>query len=175
VRIQTARIGSHRADRRAPGEVTYYTEPGSARVPSVYAETPGPVPAQYGGFSMDWGVGAGAGAWIASPIDMLRLVASVTLATAPAMFAKPPRNGYAFSGLPIGRGWVWRHDGGLPGTAATLHIADDAAWCIVTNSSQGGALVDALDKAIEAFVTTNPVWPSTDHFPAYADPAMPPR
>jgi N-acyl-D-amino-acid deacylase len=164
--VTRVRVGSHRVEGRFPGEVAYYDAPKAERIPSMYADTPGLVPAQYGGFTMDWGTGSGAGAWIGSTVDMLRLVASVTLGV-PPIFAKPPRTGYAFSGLPIGRGWFWRHDGSLPGTATTLHIADDMAWCILTNSSSGGLLINELDKEIEMFAKTITDWPNVDYFATY--------
>ena len=167
VQINRMRVGSHRQDQQARGEVTYY-DPFAAPVASLYADTPGRVPVPYGGILIDWGTGSGAGGWIGSTIDVLRLVASVTLGRDPAMFGTRPRTGFAFSALPIGPGWIWRHNGAMPGSATTLHIRYDVAWSILTNTSdRGTALVDDIDNAIDAAVRRGLDWPETDLFPLF--------
>jgi hypothetical protein len=122
---------------------------------------------QYGGITVDWGTGSAAGAWVSNTMEMLRLVASVTLGRTPAMFKTPPRTGWSFSGLPVGRGWEWIHDGGIPGTATRLHISDDVAWCILTNTDvNGGSFLNDFDAAIRIFLKTA-TWPGNDLFPEY--------
>ncbi len=165
-------VGSHLKEGRFPGEVTYYV-PGNTLSTPIYANLQSPVPVQYGGFTMDWPgspAGAGAGAWVSNVIDMLRFEASVTLAVPPVMFSTPPRTGFGFSELPIGRGMGWRHDGGLPGTSTTLHISDDVAWCVLTNGQTqniAGSFLDDFDQAIAAFVGAKTDWPPGDLFPQY--------
>jgi uncharacterized protein (TIGR03437 family) len=167
VGLTQTRIGRHLKTDKFPGEVTYYVTPGAPLVPPIYAGLPALVPIQYGGFTVDWGTGSAAGAWVSNTIELLRLVASVTLGHAPAMFTTSPRSGWAFSGLPIGRGWEWRHDGGIPGTSTTLHIVDDVAWCILTNTDfNGGPLINDLDAAVKSFLQTAN-WPGGDMFPQY--------
>ncbi len=163
--LTRTRIGRHIKEEKFPGEVTYYVDPSTPFYPPVYVGLPALVPLQYGGFPLDWGTGSAAGGWISNTIELLRLVASVTLARNPAMFKVPPRTGFAFSGLPIGRGWIWEHDGSIPGTATSLKIDDDLAWCILTNTSiNGGAFISDLNKAVTTFVTSVSSWPADDKF-----------
>ena len=162
--LAKTRIGRHLQADRFPGEVTYYVAPGTPLVPPIYAGLPPLVPIQYGGIAMDWGTGSAAGAWVSNPIELLRLVASVTLGQSPAMFKTPPRSGWAFSGLPIGRGWEWVHDGGIPGTSTRLHISDDTAWCILLNTdNNGGAFINDFDTVVKSFLQSV-AWPDGDLF-----------
>jgi CubicO group peptidase (beta-lactamase class C family) len=166
--LTQTRIGRHLKSGKFPEEVTYYTSPGTPLYPSLYADLPAFVPLQYGGTIIDWGTGSAAGGWISNTMELLRLVASVTLGQSPAMFTVPPRTGFAFSGLPIGLGWNWRHDGGIPGTSTTLHIYNDVAWCILTNTDyNGGDFINDVDSVVQTFALGNPTWPTGDLFPQY--------
>jgi len=167
-----SRVGSHLQSGTLPGEVTYYTSASNQSVPTIYSDTPPFVPAPYGGFTMDWGAGSGAGAWVSNTMEVLRLVASVTLSSQPALLAQiPHRPAWAFSALPIGTGWEYVHDGGLPGTSAVLHIKDDMAWCFLTNTDVGSAAFSGeLDSALRSFILqadSSNAWPPSDAFPQY--------
>jgi uncharacterized protein (TIGR03437 family) len=165
--LTKTRIGGHLLANKFPGEVTYYVAPGTPPVAPIYAGLPPLVPIQYGGITVDWGTGSAAGAWISNTIELLRLAASVTLGQSPAMFTTPPRSGWGFSALPIGRGWEWVHDGGIPGTATRLHLADDAAWCILLNTDfNGGSFINDFDAAVKNFLQTV-AWPGGDLFPQF--------
>ncbi len=172
--LSHTKVGSHLKQNNLTGEVTYYVPAGTPPVSPVYANMTGPVPFPYGGIIMDWPgstPGEAAGAWISNTMDMLRITASVTLGRAPEMFAKPPRTGFAFSAFPIGRGWEWRHDGGMPGTATTLHILDDVAWCILTNGklqhTSIGSFINDFDVAVKSHVIATTKWPTGNLFEHY--------
>ncbi len=174
VGLSQTRMGGRLRSDRYTNEVTYYLPPGTPLAPRAYGDLPPLVSQQYGGqVGFDWGAGGAAGAWVSNTIELLRLVASVTLGRNPSLFVNPPRTGWAFSGLPIGLGWVWEQDGGIPGTSTILSIQDDVAWCILTNTSYNAdAFGGALDKAVQNAVQQTTVWPSGDLFPQYLLPQI---
>jgi N-acyl-D-amino-acid deacylase len=172
--LSQTRICGTLKSERFPNEVTYYLPPGTPLAPRGYADLPPLVPQQYGGeVGCDWGTGAAAGGWVSNTVELLRLVASVTLGQSPTLFTNPPRSGWAFSGLPIGLGWVWEQDGGVPGTSTILSILDDVAWCILTNTSYNSdTFGSALDQAVKTAVQQTTTWPSGDLFPQYLLPQI---
>jgi N-acyl-D-amino-acid deacylase len=172
--LSQTRIAGRTESERYPNEATYYLPPGTPLAPRAYADLPPLVPEQYGGqVGADWGTGSAAGAWISNTIELLRLVASVTLAQSPSLFVNPPRAGWAFSGLPIGLGWAWEQDGGTPGTSTILAIQNDVAWCILTNTSYNADTFGGeLDQAVKKAVQQTTVWPSGDLFPQYLLPQI---
>jgi uncharacterized protein (TIGR03437 family) len=168
VGVGKTHVSSHLKANRLPGEVTYYPPPDEPLTQTFYpADTPLYVPGPYGGFTLDWGAGSAAGAWASTCPDLLRHTAAVTLGKSPALFTNPPRSGFDFSPLPIGRGWEWDHDGGIDGTATRLEINDDVAWCILTNTTNTAtSFLDALDQPIMSMINqlNKSGWPTGDLF-----------
>jgi N-acyl-D-amino-acid deacylase len=184
---------THLADRQ-DGEVGYYGFAGEALATSVF---PGEsqVPWEYGGFFLE--AMAAHGAWIASPVDMMRFATTIdhessvpdqlTPASLAAMIADPhvpsctptggtmpedPSYWYGFGLEANASGNLW-HTGSLPGTATEDVIAGNGySWAVFTNtrSATPGEPNSALDQHLWDPVSTVTRWGAHDrfdHYPAF--------
>lgn len=129
-------LGGTLASQRYEEEVMYYDYPDAPLKPSVFPWPPSSVPQPYGGdFSLEQYQGAGA--WVSSTIDVLRLVNSLdspaplsilTAASFQAMIQNPdvkvycsPLSGYFGLGWNFNHGHeCWSKGGKLPGTTANV-------------------------------------------------------
>lgn len=118
----------------------------------------------------------GAGGWVASPSELLRLLAAIdndptipdilTPASIAYMTQKVPH------GLPIG--WIetnkrgdWTRSGTLAGTSALMKKqADGYSWVFLTNSSswKGSRFPSYINRAITRAMSTVTEWPERDLF-----------
>lgn len=158
---------------KAPFEVTYY-EPGDAeRKPSIYSYSE-MVPASYGGNDIE--ALGGAGDWIATAPDLMKLLLAVDgfdtrkdfLSDESIRFMTDTNNGYA----PIG--WkttiydgTWWRTGTFPGTACMIkRQADGVAWVVLLNTSAWNGPEISTDinymMARALFQVKN--WPDDDLF-----------
>ena len=186
--------GRTRLSDRADGEVFYQGYPGEPLVPSVFPGDPPGVPWEYGGFYLE--AMAAHGAWIASPVDMVRFATTIdgkttrpdqlTGASEAEMFADPhvptcrvdggtdPENAnywYGFGLQANSYGNYW-HTGSLPGTATEDVIAGNGfTWAIFSNSrTAGGAELGGIDQHGWDPIGSVTQWGSRDlfdQFPAF--------
>lgn len=184
--IDRMHIGQSLAAGRAPGEVTYYMQVGSAEKSSVFPYGPTTVPEPYGGYYLE--AQDSHGVWLASApallkfwnaIDGLRgatLLNAQSLAqmtqrpSIPYWTDTPVWYGLGFYIIPADTGYDWWHDGSVPGARTyVLRTHDGYAWAALfnmrLNNSSDDAnffndLVTGLRKAQSAVTT----WPSTDQF-----------
>lgn len=185
VGITRMSIGDASAESRETGEVRYYGYPGEPLVHSVITGTPSHVPAPY---SFDPETMDADGGWIASPIDLVRLVSAIDGSKPPTilnseivalMTARPELEHWQDQPEYYGMGWfiysegdevVWWHTGSLFGTASILvRTRDGTSWAALFNSRPEdyeqffGELHGLLFEAVNEVTR----WPSRDLFPQY--------
>jgi len=135
-------IAGNLQSEKAPFEVTYYETTGVVLKPSIYG-TGEMVPPRYGG--NDIRSLGGAGAWIATAPDLMRLLLAVDgfqtrpdiLSNQSIQFMTDISNGFApvgWKGTVVDGNW-WR-TGSFPGSAGMLkRQPDGTAWVVLLNSS----------------------------------------
>lgn len=154
-------------------EVTYYEANDRSLKPSIYA-TGEMVPASYGG--NDIKALGGAGAWIATAPDLMRLLLSVDgfntrpdiLSDESIRFMTDNENGYA----PVG--WkatvldgTWWRTGSFPGTAGMMkRQSDGISWVVLFNSSawNGPEIYSYISRMMTKVVSSIDPWPQYDLF-----------
>jgi CubicO group peptidase (beta-lactamase class C family) len=140
--IYDMEIAGNLQTEKAPHEVTYYENSTPVYKPSIYG-TGEMLPPRYGG--NDIKTLGGAGAWIATAPDLMRLILSVDgfsskpdiLSPQSIQFMTDNSNGYA----PVG--WKatvmdgnWWRTGSFPGTAGMLKRQPDGiSWVVLLNTS----------------------------------------
>jgi CubicO group peptidase (beta-lactamase class C family) len=160
-------------DQRAPFEVTYYEPAGMPLRPSVY-DSHVMVPVAYGGNDIE--TLGGAGEWLATAPDLMRLVLAIDgmdynddmLKEESITFMTDPKNRYA----PVG--WkatylngTWIRTGSFSGTAAMLkRQSDGVTWVVLFNSSTwNGPLIHSyIDRMMTKAVSLVGSWPVYDLF-----------
>lgn len=185
--VAAPRIGRSLRSGRFPGEVVYVAQGDDRRrVPAAVGE--GRVPLQYGGFdlkAMD-----SHGGWVASALDLVRLMAGVDGRPGVADILEPTsiermganpgppaqdagsRVWYAL-GWYRNRGGDWFHDGSLPGSAAFMGMtADGLLFAVVgntrhTNPEFTADFHETARRAVENVRSGS----DRDLFPAYGYPA----
>jgi CubicO group peptidase (beta-lactamase class C family) len=126
--IYDMRIAGNLPSEKAPFEVTYYIPPDIALKPSIY-DLNEMVPPCYGG--NDIRALGGAGAWIATTPDLMRLLLESI------RFMTDNSNGFA----PVGwkatvMGGTWWRTGSFPGSAGMMKRQPDGlSWVVLFNSS----------------------------------------
>jgi uncharacterized protein (TIGR03437 family) len=190
--ITRMRLAKPFANQRAIGEVHYYDCPGSTLVEPYYPNAGDLVPQPYGGTPME--VLGATGAWIASPIDLVRFATAVDGSRWPR-FLKPetvkemlarsavwPEDAPGWYGL----GWVvqradgdriWWHNGLMNGASAYLMRSEamslDLAVTFNSASFDEDAFFGDLFSVVAEAIAATPYWPSDDFFPAYYEPSSP--
>jgi CubicO group peptidase (beta-lactamase class C family) len=158
-------------EEKAPFEVTYY-EPGDAVLkPSIYGNG-NMVPASYGGNDIE--ALGGAGAWLATAPDLMRLLLAVDgfdsrkdiLNQESITFMTDVNNGYA----PVG--WkttiydgTWWRTGTFPGTAGMLkRQSDGTAWVVLLNTSawNGPEISADINYMMSRALNQVKEWPDRD-------------
>lgn len=187
--IQRMALGKALPAQRQLGEVEYY-DPQVA--PAVYPGIGETVPLPDGGYYFE--IIEAAGAWIASPVDLVRFVNGVDGRKAPAllnaasltqMTAKPSyvtgNDGHYGLGWVIepqpGGGADWSHNGALEGNYALLYRSEagGVAFALTFNAlpKQESFYEESL-VGIGAVLQSVRNWPQGDEFEAYL-PASTPR
>lgn len=184
--IQRMALGGALPSQRRLGEVEYYDP---SVLPAVYPGIGDTVPAPDGGFYFE--TIQSAGAWIASPVDLVRFANGVTGRTGTALLRPEwlrevtTRPSYAKAGDSFyGLGWQiepsgdWSHDGLIEGTFAYLYRTDLGGGISVAFTFNGvPTSEEALDTLLGTLLTTLlsvRQWPDSDQFSAYL-PATAPR
>ncbi|MBL8210871.1 MAG: serine hydrolase [Bryobacterales bacterium] len=179
--IQRMRLGGSLPSQRALGEVDYYAD---TVLPALYPGVGDEVPGPDGGYYFE--VIEGAGAWIASPVDLVRFADGVdgrrgtALLQRDLLSAIAARPAYGSEESHYGLGWVidrslgvvtWLHDGGLDGTRALLlrsEAAGGVSVAMVFNATPGSeeALGDLLDRVVLTVLSVRQ-WPAGDTYEEY--------
>lgn len=190
---RTMRIGRSLPTQRAAGEVRYHLPPGHAekRVDSAFPAAGERVPAPDGGFHLE--AMDAHGGWIASALDLARLLAALERPAEKPLLAEGSRRAMRERPAPplgrdehgvesetyYGLGWMVRpqkqrperanlwHAGSLPGTS-TLMVRrhDGLSWVALFNQRQeSDELPDgAIDAALHRAANAVEAWPSEDLF-----------
>jgi CubicO group peptidase (beta-lactamase class C family) len=166
-------IAGNLQSERAPNEVTYYENAGVVLKPSIYG-TGELVTPRYGG--NDIRSLGGAGAWIATAPDLMRLLLSVDgfgtkpdiLSDQSIQFMTDVSNGFA----PVG--WKatvmdgnWYRTGSFPGSAGMMkRQPDGTAWVVLFNSSawNGPEIYSYISNMMTRVVTRINPLPAYDLF-----------
>ncbi|MFN8241654.1 MAG: serine hydrolase domain-containing protein [Bacteroidales bacterium] len=166
-------LAKNLSSEKAPFEVNYY-EPGDAVLkPSIY-DTTKIVPASNGGNDIE--ALGGAGAWIATAPDLLKLLLAIDgfssradiLSDSSISFMTDNNNGYA----PVG--WKttimdgnWWRTGTFPGSACMIkRQPDGTAWAVLLNSSawNGPEISASVNYMMMRALSHVKQWPDIDLF-----------
>ena len=182
VKVTRMELGKTRRSDRLRDEVTYYDLPGKQPSSSVFAgEVADAFP--YAGWHHEgWGA---AGAWIASPSDVVRFVNHVDGRRMPQILSRDSvsemvaRNSATESrpGFYYGLGWRiqkkkvghhWYHDGSSSVGAGTMMLrsANGFAWCASFNRRMpaGRLLYKEFNSAMWKLTRETKAWPTHDLF-----------
>jgi N-acyl-D-amino-acid deacylase len=186
--IRRMQIGKTLKDQRADGEASYYDVPAAPLFDSVFPAM-GKVPMAYG----SWNHPAldAHGGWIASAVDLLRLVRGVegSGGVTPVLSADMIRQMTAFQALQgqsasnyPGLGWrvnlpplvtseEWWHTGALQGCCAALLVrrADGVSYAVLFNllPADYAGFFNELIPLMRDEVERVRRWPQRDLFPGY--------
>ena len=158
---------------KAPFEVTYYEPSDIALKPSIYG-TGVMVTPSYGG--NDIKTLGGAGAWLATSPDLMRLLLSVDgfktrpdiLSEESIRFMTDNDNGFAPVGwkATVNNGTWWR-TGSFPGSAGMMkRQSDGLSWVVLFNSSawNGPEIYSYINNMMFRVFSQIKSWPDTDLF-----------
>jgi N-acyl-D-amino-acid deacylase len=179
--ISRMRIGGSREADRFPGEVHYYDYPGAPLAAPIFAADTGPVPRPY---DLSLPAMDSHGGWIASAIDVLRLIRVVDNRPVPPdilsqssisnMIARPSPPWGSAEEPYYGMGWLvrntpdnWWHDGALPGTRTEMVRAGNGfTWVILCNTRayNDTAFFNDMDNLGWRAQTAVSTWPTNDMF-----------
>lgn len=171
--IYDMKIAENLPSEKAPFEVTYYIPSDIAYKPSIY-DASEMVPPCYGG--NDIKALGGAGAWIATTPDLMRLLLAVDgfssrkdiLSNESIRFMTDNDNGFA----PVG--WkgtlmdgTWWRTGSFPGSAGMLkRQSDGISWVVLFNSSawNGPEIYSYISSMMNKVIPKIEPWPEYDLF-----------
>ena len=171
--IYNMRIGGNLYSEKYLNEVTYYEQSNADSVESIYG-TGKIVSHRYGG--TDIKTLGSAGGWIATPAELLKLVAAIDATENKFNILEKEaielmtNKGKKYKPM----GWrgsdgndTWWRTGSLAGTSALLvHLNDSISYCIITNTSswKGSNFTLELNKLMRKIIHTNDDWPDRDLF-----------
>lgn len=166
-------IAGNLPSEKAPNEVTYYEPSDVVLKPSIYG-TGEMVTPSYGG--NDIRTLGGAGAWVATAPDLMRLLLAVDgFRTRPDIlndqsirFMTDNANGYA----PVGwKGTIidgtWWRTGSFPGSAGMMkRQSDGLSWVVLFNSSawNGPEIYSYINNMMYRVISKINPWPENDLF-----------
>jgi CubicO group peptidase (beta-lactamase class C family) len=166
-------IARNLPSERAPYEVTYYEPSDVMLKPSIYG-TGKMVTPSYGG--NDIRTLGGAGAWVATAPDLMRLMLAVDgfntrpdiLSGESIRFMTDNSNGYAPVGwkTTVGNGNWWR-TGSFPGSAGMMkRQSDGVSWVVLFNSSawNGPEIYSHISNMMFRVISQLKPWPEYDLF-----------
>lgn len=171
--IYDMKIAGNLPTEKAPFECTYYEPPDISKKLSIYGTGEMVLPC-YGG--NDIKALGGAGAWVATAPDLMRLLLAVDgFDTRPDIlnnesihFMTDSQNGFA----PVGwkatiLGGTWWRTGSFPGTAGMMkRQSDGISWVVLLNSSSwnGPDIYSYISNMMNKVITRLEPWPDTDLF-----------
>lgn len=177
--IRRMQIGNNRYEERLPDEVAYYDHPGAELRPDINGSG-NKVPRPYGGTDVRL-LGA-AGGWIASPVELLRLVLSLDgMASVPDILSEESicqmscnsGNGLQEGVRCLEIGWrycnsrEWVRTGYLGGTHAVVSRRNDGiVWVLITNQSswRGTYFSAEILSEMEKILASVKAFPQRDLF-----------
>ena len=187
--ITQMQIGASLFEDRVAGETRSHPPLGAQLVDSVFPNVPGPVEFPYGGFHLE--AMAGHGGWLASPVELVRLIASAERSREPfvlsqssvdQMVARPALSNWNGTLTYYAQGWNvrpvenndanWWHDGALPyNTAKLVRRADGITFAVMFNSHPDPAVqspfFQQLDQGLNNAADQILNWPDHDLFEDY--------
>jgi len=187
--ITQMQIGASLWEDRVEGETRSHPYEGAPLVESIFPAIEGPVEFPYGGINLE--ASAGPGGWLASPVDLVRLVAALEQTREPyvlsaeavdQMTARPLNPIWSGSSTYYAQGWMvrsfalgrtWWHNGALPYNAAYLKRRgnDGVTYAVTFNShpnpSLQGAFFERIELGLENAITQTSTWPDHDLFAMY--------
>ncbi|MEG0725001.1 MAG: serine hydrolase domain-containing protein [Mucinivorans sp.] len=166
-------IGHSFPNQRHPNEVSYYEVAQAEDIPSCDGSGR-MVPKSSGGNNIE--LLEGAGGWVASPVEMLRLVAAIDSDNSnPKILTKKSirqMTEYSKGYLPFG--WIkvneqgdWWRSGTMAGTSAMLRRqANGYTWMMVTNTSswKGARFSRIINSMLQRAFGKVSSWPDKDMF-----------
>jgi uncharacterized protein (TIGR03437 family) len=176
---------------RLPGEVKYYDYPGAPLISSYLSPAREKVPAPYG--VMNCELGAAAGGWVGSAIDLAKLVAMLDGARPPALVSansfsrmlaqsQPPVwvDSYGWYGFglfvqPQPAGYNWDHGGYNPGTQSYFYRFNNGlGYAVLFNGATQDAAypIGYVGQAVWDAMAAVRDWPDHDLFPQYYPPRI---
>jgi CubicO group peptidase (beta-lactamase class C family) len=171
--IYDMKIAGNLPSDKEPFEVTYYAPTDVVLKPSIYG-TGEMVTPSYGG--NDIKTLGGAGAWLATAPDLMRLLLAVDgLTTRPDIlseetisFMTDNKNGFAPVGwkTTVYNGTWWR-TGSFPGSAGMMkRQSDGISWVVLFNSSawNGPEIYSYINNMMYRVITLVQPWPDVDLF-----------
>ncbi|MEG2790713.1 MAG: serine hydrolase domain-containing protein [Odoribacter sp.] len=166
-------LGKNLYENKLPNEVKYYEVANADKIPACNGSGK-MVARSNGGNNIEELYGAGG--WVASPSELLRIVAAIdTNSTIPDIL-RPTSIEYMTQSIPntLPIGWIetndkgeWMRTGTLAGTSALMKRQNDGyAWVFITNTSswQGSHFPHYINMTIERAMTTVTEWPKRDLF-----------
>jgi N-acyl-D-amino-acid deacylase len=181
--ITRMRIGRTLLSQRAPDEVRYYVVDQHKEL-TVFPQLREPATEPYGWFYME--ALDAHGAWIASPIDLVRFACAIDGSRKPGLLkpetvalidAQPAPRFPGKEEIYYGLGWIlrptgkdagWSHDGLLPGTISLLVIGrGGVTWAVLFNQQEDIKGLHELRDEIGKVIGRVPKWPEGDLFPRY--------
>ncbi len=177
--VRRMALGGGTPSVRRLGEVEYYDP---LELPAVYPGIGDRVPAPDGGFYFE--IIQGAGAWVASAVDLARFSEGLTGRTGEALLRPDllrqiaTRPGFGPPTGPFyGLGWqidpaagAWFHDGFLEGTYAFLYRTEGVngfTFALTLNGSPEPAALAQLMEQIVTVLRGLREWPAADEFSTY--------
>jgi len=161
---------------KAPYEVTYYTQSDVTLIPSIYGTNELVAP-NYGGNDIE--ALGGAGAWLATPMDLMRLMLAVDgfdeypdiLSPESIVYMTDKARGAGSVGWKSTvAGGTWTRTGSFLGTVGVMRReADGTEWVVLLNSSSwnGPQLYSYVNSTMSKFIRQVDEWPETDLFDHY--------
>lgn len=166
-------LGRNLYENKHENEVRYYESASEAMIPACDGSKQ-LVPKYYGGNNIE--ALSGAGAWVASPIELLRFLAVIDGNPQIPDILKPETidqmTAFSIDALPIG--WMhvsyrgdWSRTGTLSGTSALMKKQQDGySWVFLTNTSswKGSKFPTYIEQTVKKALATVPQWPEKDLF-----------
>ncbi len=166
-------LGGNLESDKLNNEVSYYEQSDAVPKVSIYG-TGEIVPASYGG--NDIVSLGGAGAWVATSTDLMRLLLAIDgfdynpdiLAPSTIDLMTNQKNGYAPLGwkATLANG-VWWRTGSFPGTTAMMkRLPDGTAWVVLLNTSgwNGPELTNDINALMTRVLSQVNEWPDENLF-----------
>lgn len=166
-------LGKNLYEDKLPNEVRYYEVPEAELVMACNGSGEMVYKSNGGNNIEDL---YGAGGWVASPSELLRLLAAIDYNPGIPDILSPSSIEYMTRNVPHGLpiGWMettkrgdWTRSGTLAGTSALMKKqADGYSWVFLTNSSswKGSRFPSYINRAVTHAMTTVTEWPERDLF-----------
>lgn len=166
-------LGNNRKEEHFANEVAYYETAAAEKVPAV--DGSGEMVEKCNGGSDIHGL-YGAGAWVASPTELLLFVASIDGdPTIPdilrpetiRLMTRDQENSLPIGWMQTQDNGIWKRTGTLSGTSAIIKRQPNGyTWAFVTNTGswRGASFTSRIDQTVERGLQSVKAWPERDLF-----------